>query len=750
VTNVASAALVNHLAECFSVTPELYRRAKEKSMTVSRDDTGTRVAADESYTLVGIEFHLVLVSSQVDGVWMWNDINGYGNALNNRIDGNPGVNVIWGYGGNDLLYSGGGNDSVYGGDGDDQIFAGSDEDDPVIGGNGPIYDVDYIEGGAGNDDISGGDGADVMDGGTGDDMFGVEDAGDEVIERADEGWDLVIARIDYVLPANVEELQMEGDAIEGTGNDLFNMMMGTDANNILDGGAGADELEGGLGDDLYLVDDVGDLVLEEAQSGHDCVEATASHVLGENVEDLTLMGDTSIDGTGNGLDNVITGNTGDNVLDGSGGSDTLSGGLGNDTYVVDTTLDSIVEAFGGGGDLVIASVNWTLAANLEHLQLSGIATVGVGNADNNDLFGNQWDNQLDGLGGTDRLFGGEGNDTYFINDNLDSATELVDEGIDTVRASVSFALGANIEKLLLTGTAVANGTGNAQANSLEGNASNNVLDGKAGADTMIGGAGSDTYVVDNGLDRITETTGNLATGGTDLVIASVSHVLSANVENLRLGAGAINGTGNGASNVIYAGTGNNVLNGGGGVDTASYLNATAGVMVSLLPTAAQATGGSGTDKLSGFENLQGSNHADRLSGNAGANALDGGLGNDTLAGGAGNDQLAGGAGLDAFRFDTRLSATGNVDTLRFVARDDTIQLENAIFTRFATAGVGPAAANFKANAAGLATDANDYIVYETDTGKLFYDADGNGSGAAVHFATLVGAPPITVADFFVI
>ena len=131
--------------------------------------------------------------------------------------------------------------------------------------------------------------------------------------------------------------------------------------------------------------------------------------------------------------------------------------------------------------------------------------------------------------------------------------------------------------------------------------------------------------------------------------------------------------------------------------------------------------------------------------------ITGSSGNDTLNGYAGADNLTGGAGADNFRFTTTLGIS-NIDTIKdFNPAADTIQLENAIFKKLATTGV-LSSAFFKANTAGVGTDANDYIVYETDTGKLFYDADGNGAGAKVQFALLGTSthPVITAADFSVV
>ncbi|BAN46253.1 calcium-binding protein [Metapseudomonas resinovorans] len=183
---------------------------------------------------------------------------------------------------------------------------------------------------------------------------------------------------------------------------------------------------------------------------------------------------------------------------------------------------------------------------------------------------------------------------------------------------------------------------------LNGGTGNDSLNGNKGADRMTGGDGSDTYYVDNIGDIVVETNAVASTGGSDIVLSYLSsYSLGANVENLRLLAtGAANGTGNTLDNLIYAGAGNNVLNGGAGNDTLSYAYASSAVSANLSLTAAQATGGSGTDSLANFEHLTGSAYNDTLTGNSLANSLIGGAGNDTLNGVAGNDILNGGAGND--------------------------------------------------------------------------------------------------------
>ncbi len=208
------------------------------------------------------------------------------------------------------------------------------------------------------------------------------------------------------------------------------------------------------------------------------------------------------------------------------------------------------------------------------------------------------------------------------------------------------------------------------------------LHGGTGADTMVGDDGSDTYYVDHKLDVVTETNSTARTGGTDTVYSSLStHTLAKYIESGHiLASGKANLTGNGLDNVLYAGVGNNVLNGSTGSDTVSYtygVKGTTGVKINLLLGTGQSTGGSGTDTLTAIENLSGSRYNDTLTGNKGANILSGVAGNDSLSGGAGNDTLIGGLGKDALaggagndRFDfNALSEMGLTSTTRDVITD---------------------------------------------------------------------------------
>ena len=200
--------------------------------------------------------------------------------------------------------------------------------------------------------------------------------------------------------------------------------------------------------------------------------------------------------------------------------------------------------------------------------------------------------------------------------------------------------------------------------------------------------------------------------------------------------------------------GRDTIDGGGGFDVVRYhrdarFGGTAGVTVNLA-TGVAIDGFGKQDKLVSIEGVRGTDAADRLTGSSVANLLRGDGGNDFLAGALGNDTLVGGGGRDTFFFNTTLNATSNVDLIDdYSVADDTIRLENAIFT--AITGTGTlTVAQFVKNSSGTAADASDRIIYETDTGKLFYDSNGNASGGRIHFATLDPNLALTAADFYIV
>jgi Ca2+-binding RTX toxin-like protein len=616
---------------------------------------------------------------------------------------------------------------------------------------------DTLNGGAGNDTLNGGGGFDTLIGGLNNDTYLVGDTNATITENFNEGTDTVVASVDFSMfsVANVENLTLTGAAVDGFGNNLINVITGNNNGDVLYGYGGNDTLNGGTGNDFLIGGDGNDIL-----NGGDGNDSLFSE----------------------GGNDKLNGGNGNDYLEASGsGRSTLAGGADNDTYGVDGTsngtYDMVTEALNAGTDQVdfSGSGTYVLAANVEYLQLLDAAgnANGTGNALDNQVIGNNsGDNILLGLAGNDMLNGFDGNDTlngglgndtlYGGNGNdtltggagndfmygqagndtyvLDNASELgtvfesLGEGNDTLKIAfnnpsvnppitVDLSAGgapdlSNFENVTILGTGLFNVTGNDLGDILTGNASANVLlgglgndtltglagndtlnGGGGGTDTLTGGLGNDTYVVNSAGATIVE----LANGGTaDTVRTTVdNYVLDANVENLTLAAGAaITGTGNALNNVI---TGND--------------------------------------------------NGDTLAGGLGLDKLIGGTGADTLDGGLGKDTLTGGTGADTFVFSTAPAAS-NVDTITDFTGGvggDTLEFENSVFTALGLVP-GPLDPSFLHAAAGLTTAQNptDHLIYNTTTGNLYYDADGQGGVAAVQVATLTNHPTLTATDIHII
>jgi Ca2+-binding RTX toxin-like protein len=596
-----------------------------------------------------------------------------------------------GYTGNLTMQVGRGADIVSGGSGND-IINGEQDDDIIRGGAGNdslsgSYASDYVYGDAGDDNISG-DTLDVEWTSGNDHLYG-GDGNDTIEGGAFQDW----------LYGEADNDVLRGDSLaldnSEHGNDLLDggagidQLFGLAGNDTLIGGTGVDTMAGGLGNDWFYVDTAADVVTEAAGEGSDRVFASATYTLGAGVE-VELMttsdnaGTTAINLTGNELVNSLVGNAGNNTLNGGIGADTMNGLTGDDWFYVDNASDVVIEASGGGTDRIFTSVNYAISAG-RHIELmtttnnAGTGAISLtGNELVNSLVGNAGNNTLDGRGGADTLNGLGGDDYYIVDSISDVVIEASGGGTDRVFTSVSYALGAtrHIELMTTTdgaGTTAISLTGNELVNSLVGNAGNNTLDGRAGADTLNGQGGDDYYIVDDVSDVVIEASG----GGTDRVFTSVSYVLGAtrHIEMLTTtdsaATTALNLTGNELVNSIVGNAGNNTLDGRGGADTLSGLGGNDYYLVDNAADAVIEVAGLGTDRVfasisytlgAGVHvemlttNDSAATTALNLTGNELANFLVGNAGNNTLNGGGGADTLSGLGGDDWFYVDNASDA----------------------------------------------------------------------------------------------
>jgi Ca2+-binding RTX toxin-like protein len=452
-------------------------------------DTVSYISSSNSSNL-GVSVNL-LTNVAFDGIdsldTLKNIENVTGSRFADRLIGNEKANGILGSDGDDIIEGNAGDDVLFGGAGNDRLI-----------------------GGDGNDFLDGGTGNDTMLGGNGDDTYLVDSTADTVIDFPGTGIDTVRASVNWDLRrqnptspntnTGLDNLTLIGNARNGTGNELNNIITGNKQDNTLYGMEGNDILYGMEGNDRLI------------------------------------------------------GGDGNDVLDGGTGNDTMLGGNGNDTYLVDSIADTIIDSLGTGTETVIASVNWDLRrqnptssntnTGLDNLTLTGNARNGIGNELNNIIIGNKQDNTLYGMEGNDTLYGrdgndrliggdgsdvlnggtgndtmqgGNGDDTYLVDSIADTIIDSLGTGTETVIASVNWDLRrqnptspntkTGIDKLTLTGNA-RNGTGNELNNTITGNELDNTLYGMEGNDTLYGKGGNDRLIGGNGNDRLVGGDGN--------------------------------------------------------------------------------------------------------------------------------------------------------------------------------------------------------------------------------------------------
>jgi Ca2+-binding RTX toxin-like protein len=338
----------------------------------------------------------------------------------------------------------------------------------------------------------------------------------------------------------------------------------------------------------------------------------------------------------------------------------------------------------------MATINGTSGPNTLIGTARGDVLRGLGGDDR--LSGLAGNDLLDGGAGTDVMSGGLGNDTYIVDRATDRVIEGAGQGIDLVRAGVSYTLGANLENLTLTGTRNINGTGNPLNNVITGNAGANVLNGAAGHDILFGAAGSDRLIGGSGND------------------------------------GLVPGTGNGVRDVV---------SGGAGLDTVDYSDAQSRVVVVLGVTTASTGGAAANDVITGVESVVGSRFDDELqSANFGQFFLaSGGGGHDTVVASMGfYDRIRGDDGYDRLigqdtsADDFWLQYDRGMDIVhRFRNADnDHVLVSRSEFNLATPAGQFLSASELAGNSTGIFENSTYRLLHEFDTEILWADRDGNG------------------------
>ncbi|MBK7044476.1 MAG: putative Ig domain-containing protein [Rhodanobacteraceae bacterium] len=653
--------------------------------------------------------------------WTAADVLAVLNTGLNSDDVIPGYLIdetIVGHAGNDELHGGGGNDALDGGAGHDRLY-GEQGNDTLSAGD----DDDYVYGGDGDDVITGGAGNDILTGGTGNNtyVFGRGDGVDEItlesstdrlemsvgidasqLSMARSGDDLLIQII-----GGTEQVRVLGHFVAGSGLTAIQFAGGgaalTAADILLraEGGGIANSQTGTSGDDLFVVDHPDDLIVEQAGGGTDTVNASNDYVLGNNVENLTLLGTFGWQGTGNALDNTIRGNAGSNHIDGAEGNDTAYGGGGDDVYF---GIETIIENAGEGYDTVyVTNYIHQLADNVEQMIVNTTTSSNfnpdlyIGNAQANviDVRSNRAAAIIDGGEGADQMIYGGNHSITFVVDNVGDVYSAT-QSLLTVAVESSLAGAQQLTDRVDNFTATA-----AVAVQVQGNARNNRIDlvAATAASSAAGGVGNDVYVLGNGATIV-----ELAGEGTDrveFVGINGQITLADNVEKLTLmaAAEAASGIGNALDNSLVGNAYNNTLRGGDGIDTL--------------------TGAAGNDSLYG---------------DAGNDIITGGIGNDVLDGGIGDDSMTGGDGSDTYYVDSLADSV--IETGTISVELDVVHasidyslgagIENLHLTGAANAGTGNAQDNLIQGHASV----------NTLTGGLGNDLLRGGSGDDLYIYNL--------------
>ena len=620
-----------------------------------------------------------------------------GTAGNDTLTGTSSADSITGSSGNDSIEGLGGNDTAHGGSGNDVLRGGGGSD--LLRGNGG---TDLLNGGLGVDNLGGGADADI---------FAFSDMG---AANAD-----TIA--DFVSGEDV--IQLDGSLFTGIGSGFF----------VANASGTAQDAD----DRIIFETDTRQVWYDADGSGGGARQLIATLQVGATLvaTDITVLGGTSGPNVINGSEgpdgDATDGTAGDDIINGLGGDDTIEGFGGNDTLNGGNDDDLL---FGGAGNDVLD-----------------------GGAGADGLVGDAGDDSMRGGDGDDAFeFGsGHGNDTVDGGAGLFDALTFLGAGADV---TVDFRAGtASSAAGTLLFSNIETAYGSAGQDLLIGGSTAVVLGGASGDDTLVGGAGNDRL---HGDDLLVIDDG--AGPGGRLPLGHDSIDGGAGDDTIEGGRGndtMLGGSGSdlfrldGSSGEEF---GHDSIDGGGGANT---IELTAGAAVIVDLEAGTLSGGAADEAASAvarniwnFIVFDDEGFDDRIAGFNGANRLESGGGNDTLIGRGGADTLVGGAGADELVFDVAPSSPANASVIvGFAGGVDTLVLDRVAFTSIGASGDFAAGdARFTANASGTAQDASDRIVYNTASGELWYDFDGNASGAAQLIATLQGAPTLAATDITVV
>ena len=611
----------------------------------------------------------------------------------NPITGVP-IYVLWSTPPGTVVHAGAGDDTIVAGAGTDTLDGGSGTDmlsykmsnaavsvdlaTKVVSGGyakgDTISGFESVEGTAYADTLSGDAGANTLTGGAGPDRL--DGRGGIDTARYDESEDGVVVDLaagtgeggdadDDVL-VSIENVYGSAFADRLIGDSGDNELHGGVGKDVLIGGAGADLLDGGEGLDTadYAAGTQGiavDLATGVGSAGNaagdrlssiETVIATAfDDIIVGSAADETFLGGAGNDVLdGRGGDDTLQGGAGDDILTGGAGADVLNGGAGDDTasYVTSAAGVSVSLTTGTGSGSDAAG---DTLVSIENLTGSDLADILVGNGDANVLRGGDGNDQLRGGAGADVLDGGLGSDI------ADYATSA---GAVTVNLLLGTASGGDAQGDTLV--SIENVIGSGIADTLIGDAGANALSGGAGDDLLIGGGGADVLAGGAGVDTASYA-GSAAAVDVDLTMGtadggdaegdtldSVENIVGSDFDDTLRGDAAANALSGGAGNdLLIGGAGADTLDGGAGTDAASYAGSALGVTVDLATGYGQ-SGDAAGDRLTGIEDLIGSDQADTLRGDASTNELHGSAGDDTLLGGGGADLLDGGTGFDTISY----------------------------------------------------------------------------------------------------